>query len=128
MNLKLRETSEHYSKMLFKEALRTGFYEMQAAKDKYLQLSEMERYNHNLLMKFLKLQTIMLAPICPHVCEHVWLNTKQNKNESFSLKVSIYIVLYRNIIEECDLLFSIIPYLLFSIIPYSMKDGLLWKK
>lgn len=80
MNLKLRETGENYSKMLFKEALRTGFYEMQAAKDKYWQLSEMEKCNHNLIIKFIKLQTIMLAPICPHVCEHIWIHTIQSEN------------------------------------------------
>ncbi|XP_029159070.1 leucine--tRNA ligase, cytoplasmic isoform X2 [Nylanderia fulva] len=82
MNLKLRETGENYSKTLFKEALRTGFYEMQAAKDKYLQLSEMERCNHNLIVKFIKLQTIMLSPICPHVCEHIWKNVMHSENNS----------------------------------------------
>lgn len=72
MNLKIRETGENYSKMLYKEALKTGFYEFQAAKDKYLQLSEMENYNKTLIMKYIQIQTIMLAPICPHICEHIW--------------------------------------------------------
>lgn len=40
MNLKLRETDENYNKMLFKEALRTGFFEMQAARDKYRELCQ----------------------------------------------------------------------------------------
>ena len=34
MNLKLDETARNYEKMLFREALRTGFFEMQAARDK----------------------------------------------------------------------------------------------
>ncbi|KMR03563.1 leucyl-trna cytoplasmic [Lasius niger] len=84
MNLKVRETGENYSKMLYKEALKTGFYELQAAKDKYLQLSEMECCNHNLIVKYIKLQTIMLSPICPHICEHIWLKIMNSK------KISIF--------------------------------------
>lgn len=83
MNLKVKETGENYSKMLYKEALRTGFYELQAAKDKYWQLSEMEHYNYTLIIKYIKLQTIMLAPICPHICEHIWkLVFKDEKSHS----------------------------------------------
>lgn len=71
LNLKIRETQENYEKMLFKEALRTGFFELQTARDKYLQLSALEGVNFNLIMKYIDLQTILLAPICPHVSEHV---------------------------------------------------------
>lgn len=104
MNLKVRETGENYSKMLYKEALKTGFYELQTAKDKYLQLSEMEYCNHNLIVKYIKLQTIMLSPICPHICEHIWLKIMNSEEVNFSVKINLYIVLYKNIIEECYLL------------------------
>ncbi|KAK2588219.1 hypothetical protein KPH14_004254 [Odynerus spinipes] len=72
MNLKIKETNENYSKMLFKEALRTGFYELQAARDKYLQLSALDGTNWSLIMKYIELQIIILSPICPHVSEHIW--------------------------------------------------------
>ncbi|KAG7204947.1 hypothetical protein KM043_005335 [Ampulex compressa] len=72
MNLKIRETGENYSKMLFKEALRTGCFELQAVRDKYLQLSMLDGANWTLIMKCIELQTILLSPICPHVSEHVW--------------------------------------------------------
>lgn len=71
MNLKIKETGENYSKMLYKEALRTGFFELQAARDKYLQLSALEGINWNLIMQYIDLQTVLLSPICPHVAEHV---------------------------------------------------------
>ena len=58
--------------MLYKEALRTGFFELQSSKDKYLQLSALEGINLDLLMRFIEVQTIILSPICPHVAEHVW--------------------------------------------------------
>ncbi|XP_031828654.2 leucyl-tRNA synthetase isoform X1 [Nomia melanderi] len=72
INLKIRETGDNYSKMLYKEALRTGFFEFQAAKDKYLQLSALENINWTLIMKFIETQIILLSPICPHVSEYVW--------------------------------------------------------
>ncbi|KAL6254270.1 hypothetical protein P5V15_014885 [Pogonomyrmex californicus] len=70
INLKIRETGENYSKMLYKEALRTGFYEFQTARDKYLQLSPIA--NLNLIKKYIEIQIILLSPICPHVCEYIW--------------------------------------------------------
>ncbi|XP_046624335.1 leucine--tRNA ligase, cytoplasmic [Neodiprion virginianus] len=72
MNMKILETKENYHKMLYKEALRTGFYEFQAARDKYLQLTLSDGINLTLIMKFIEIQTILMAPICPHVAEHVW--------------------------------------------------------
>ncbi|XP_032668298.1 leucine--tRNA ligase, cytoplasmic isoform X2 [Odontomachus brunneus] len=72
MNLKIRETGENYSRMLYKEALRTGFFEFQAARDKYLQLSALDGINRTLIMKYIELQVIILSPICPHVCEYIW--------------------------------------------------------
>lgn len=72
MNLKVRETGENYSKMLYKEALKTGFFELQATRDKYLQLSALDGSNWILIMRFIELQIILLSPICPHVAEHVW--------------------------------------------------------
>ncbi|XP_012534882.1 leucine--tRNA ligase, cytoplasmic [Monomorium pharaonis] len=70
LNLKIRETDKNYSKMLYKEALRTGFYEFQTARDKYLQLSS--KVNPNLIKKYIEIQIILLSPICPHVCEYIW--------------------------------------------------------
>ncbi|XP_018341238.1 PREDICTED: leucine--tRNA ligase, cytoplasmic [Trachymyrmex septentrionalis] len=70
INLKIQETSENYSKMLYKEALRTGFYELQTVRDKYLQLSP--AVNLDLIKNYIEVQIILLFPICPHVCEYIW--------------------------------------------------------
>ncbi|XP_066593462.1 leucine--tRNA ligase, cytoplasmic [Prorops nasuta] len=72
LNLKIKETNDNYAKMLYKEALRTGFFELQAARDKYLQLSALEGVNWSLIMKYVEIQVILLCPICPHVAEHIW--------------------------------------------------------
>ncbi len=43
----------------------------QASRDKYRELS-MEGMHHDLVFRFIEVQTIMLAPVCPHLCEHIW--------------------------------------------------------
>ncbi|EFN76201.1 Leucyl-tRNA synthetase, cytoplasmic [Harpegnathos saltator] len=72
MNWKIRETGENYSRMLYKEALKTGFFEFQTARDRYLQLSVLDGINWILIMKYIEFQVIILSPICPHVCEYIW--------------------------------------------------------
>lgn len=57
--------------------MRTGFFELQAARDRYRELCgnpELggECMHKDLILHFIKVQTILLAPICPHVAEHVY--------------------------------------------------------
>ena len=72
INLKLNETKENYEKLLFKEALKSGFYEMLIARDKYRELCGEAGMSRVLVLRYLEVQAVMLSPICPHVCEHVW--------------------------------------------------------
>nr|XP_036222723.1 leucine--tRNA ligase, cytoplasmic [Bactrocera oleae] len=72
MNLKTRETDENYRKMLFKEALRTGFYELQLARDKYRELCGAQGMHEDLVFEFIRRQALLVAPICPHVADYVW--------------------------------------------------------
>lgn len=72
MNQKITETDGFYEKMLFKEALRTGFFELQAIRDKYRELSSFEGMNFDILIRFIETQALLICPICPHVAEHVW--------------------------------------------------------
>ncbi|KAF4523284.1 hypothetical protein B566_EDAN009407 [Ephemera danica] len=51
INLKIVETKDNYENMLFKEALRTGFFELQAARDKYRELC-LEGMHLDLIMRF----------------------------------------------------------------------------
>ncbi|EFA02651.1 Leucine--tRNA ligase, cytoplasmic-like Protein [Tribolium castaneum] len=71
INLKIKETDEFYGKMLFKEALRSGFFELQSVRDKYRELC-LEGMHAELIVRFIEVQAILLAPICPHVSEQVW--------------------------------------------------------
>lgn len=73
MNLKVVQTDNYYKSMLFKEALRTGFFEFQAVRDKYRELTANESgMHHDLIFKFIEIQALLLSPICPHISEHVY--------------------------------------------------------
>ncbi|XP_048523104.1 leucine--tRNA ligase, cytoplasmic [Dendroctonus ponderosae] len=72
INLKIKETDSFYNRMLFKEALRTGFFELQAARDKYRELSLLDNMQVDLVLRFIEVQALTLSPICPHVAEKVW--------------------------------------------------------
>ncbi|XP_036702261.1 leucine--tRNA ligase, cytoplasmic [Balaenoptera musculus] len=71
MNAGIIKTDQNYEKMMFKEALKTGFFEFQAAKDKYRELA-IEGMHRDLVFRFIEVQTLLLTPFCPHLCEHVW--------------------------------------------------------
>lgn len=71
MNKYIIETDKNYTGVMFKEALRTGFFEYQTARDKYRELTQGPMHA-GLIFKFIKTQVIMLSPICPHVCEYIW--------------------------------------------------------
>lgn len=71
MNAGIIKTDQNYEKMMFKEALKTGFFEFQASKDKYRELAT-EGMHRELVFRFIEVQTILLAPFCPHLCEHIW--------------------------------------------------------
>jgi leucyl-tRNA synthetase len=56
--------------MMYRDALKTGFYELQAARDFYREVSDVP--NGDLLLRFLEVQALLLSPFCPHYCEAVW--------------------------------------------------------
>ncbi|KAG8195905.1 hypothetical protein JTE90_001140 [Oedothorax gibbosus] len=72
MNHCILESEKNYENMLYKEALRTSFFELQAARDKYRELTVKENMSQKLVFKFIEVQALLLSPICPHICEHIW--------------------------------------------------------
>ena len=43
----------------------------QACRDRYREV-EMQGMHRDLVMLFIRTQTLLLAPICSHLCEHIW--------------------------------------------------------
>lgn len=73
MNNLIKATDENYTKMLFKEALRTGLFEFQKSRDSYRELCGGNNNMHgDLVLEFIERQALLMAPICPHMAEHIW--------------------------------------------------------
>ena len=56
----------------YNKAVVAGFFEMQLARDEYRTLLGKRPYHKDLLMLFIRCQTLLLTPITPHLCEHLW--------------------------------------------------------
>jgi len=72
INLKIQQTEANYEKLLFKEALRTGLYEMLLVRDKYRELCGERGLCRGLALRWLEVEALLLSPVCPHVAEHLW--------------------------------------------------------
>jgi len=85
INKAIRETDIHFQQMKYHEALRTGFYELQNARDVYR--ASVKTMNRRLVERFMKVQLTLLAPIIPHYCEFIWrtLWTKHVHGEPASI-------------------------------------------
>lgn len=72
INIAIHLTQQNYESMMFREALKTGFYDLQAARDEYRLSCGALGMNRDLVWRFMDVQTRLLTPICPHYAEHVW--------------------------------------------------------
>ena len=76
MRLHLGLADKAYDRLNFKEALKHGFFELQSCRDAYVKATKMlnQKLNKRLIMQFIRAQAIALSPICPHVCEYIWMD------------------------------------------------------
>ncbi|KAL3508195.1 hypothetical protein ACH5RR_033577 [Cinchona calisaya] len=72
INIAVQMTEKNYGDYMFREALKTGFYDLQAARDEYRLSCGSGGMNCTLLKRFMDVQTRLIAPICPHYSEYVW--------------------------------------------------------
>ncbi|KAJ4723658.1 leucine--tRNA ligase, cytoplasmic-like [Melia azedarach] len=84
INIAVKMTEQHYENYVFREALKTGFYDLQAARDEYRFSCGAGGMNHDLVWRFNEVQTQLITPICPHYAEYVWREIL--KKEGFAVK------------------------------------------
>jgi len=72
-----------YCDMQFRDALRLVWFEMENVRGEYRIFTDGD-YHAGLMRKFMEAQVIMMSPICPHFCEHIW--TKVLKKEGLCCK------------------------------------------
>jgi len=56
----------------FRDALIWSFDLLQQCRDRYRSLTSSKKQHKMLLRLYITTQTLLLAPFCPHYCEHVW--------------------------------------------------------
>ncbi|EHA8588368.1 leucine--tRNA ligase, cytoplasmic [Cocos nucifera] len=74
INIAIKSAGQHYNDFMFRDALKVGFYDLQAARDEYRFSCGAGGMNRDLLWRFMDVQTRLITPICPHYAEHVWKN------------------------------------------------------
>ncbi|KAM3364414.1 hypothetical protein ACQJBY_014639 [Aegilops geniculata] len=84
INIAVKETEKSYNAFMFRDALKSGFYDLQLARDEYRLSCGAAGMNRELLGRFMDVQTRLITPICPHYAEHVW--QKILKKEGFAIK------------------------------------------
>ena len=47
-------------------------YDLTNARDLYRFACGADGGNRRLLLRFIEVSALLLAPICPHTCEHIW--------------------------------------------------------
>ncbi|XP_023523654.1 leucine--tRNA ligase, cytoplasmic-like [Cucurbita pepo subsp. pepo] len=72
INIAVKTTEQNYKDYMFREALKSGFYDLQAARDEYRFSCGAGGMNRNLVFRFMDVQTRLITPICPHYAEYVW--------------------------------------------------------
>ncbi|KAJ5168003.1 Leucine--tRNA ligase cytoplasmic [Penicillium canariense] len=75
LNSLVRETQKHYQDTNFKLALKSGLYDFTAARDTYREAASAAGVgmHRDIILRYIELQALMLAPITPHWAEYVWL-------------------------------------------------------
>lgn len=82
LNRQLRATESAYEHLLFREAVKAGFFEIVNDLGKYREAvgadkstrtaSTLSRMHRDVFLRFALYQTATLAPVCPHTAEHIW--------------------------------------------------------
>lgn len=70
-----------YRAMLYREAVKVAFYELQNARDRYRDATVLHGtagMHRGLLRRFVELQALLMVPILPHFAEHVWTDILGN--------------------------------------------------
>jgi leucyl-tRNA synthetase len=77
MNTLIEETAIHYDATNYKSALKSGLFDFQNARNWYRDVTG-GNMHHDLILRFIKAQALLIAPIAPHWSEYVWRDVLKN--------------------------------------------------
>jgi leucyl-tRNA synthetase len=71
MNTLIEQTTAHFDATNYKSALKTGLFDFQNARGWYRDVTGGDMHR-DLVLRFIKTQALILAPIAPHWSEYIW--------------------------------------------------------
>ncbi|BDA46666.1 Leucine-tRNA ligase, cytoplasmic [Coccomyxa sp. Obi] len=80
----IQETRQAYDGMMFREALKAGWYDLHKARDTYRSFVQEEGMHKDLALRFAEVSTLLITPICPHTCDHIWRNILGRKGSALT--------------------------------------------
>ncbi|KAG4300705.1 hypothetical protein PCANB_002964 [Pneumocystis canis] len=80
MNELIQLTYNHYANTSYKLALKVGFYDFQAARDWYREVSHYHGVHKNLIKRWIEVQVLLVLPFIPHFSEYIWSDILKNKS------------------------------------------------
>eukprot|EP01101_Sappina_pedata_P004002 TRINITY_DN1637_c0_g1_i1.p1 TRINITY_DN1637_c0_g1~~TRINITY_DN1637_c0_g1_i1.p1 ORF type:complete len:1101 (+),score=504.92 TRINITY_DN1637_c0_g1_i1:162-3305(+) len=72
INRSVEQAKVAYETGNFKAALEAAFWSLSVSRDSYKSFVGEQNQNYDILYKFYQVQSIILSPIAPHICEHIW--------------------------------------------------------
>jgi len=74
------DATEHFDAMRWRDGILAGTIGLQNARDAYREWCAKTNIpmRYDLLRTFIQFQAILIAPICPHFAEHIWVNILKN--------------------------------------------------
>lgn len=70
----IAQTQAAYDRMLFRDALKSGMYDMQSARDVYRFACGPEGMNRQVIQRYIEVSCKLVAPIVPHTADHIWIH------------------------------------------------------
>lgn len=80
INELIQLTYNHYVDTSYKLALKTGFYDFQAARDWYREVTFDHGMHKKLIKRWIETQVLLVLPFIPHFSEFVWSDILKNKS------------------------------------------------
>lgn len=78
INQALIDCKQNYEKMLYREVLKSAWFEFESARDEY-RLEVQGGMHVDLVFRWIEACAIMMAPITPHISEYIWTEILHNK-------------------------------------------------
>uniref|UniRef100_A0A1D2A3Q3 leucine--tRNA ligase n=2 Tax=Auxenochlorella protothecoides TaxID=3075 RepID=A0A1D2A3Q3_AUXPR len=72
INAAVHRTKAAYDDMNFRDVVLAGWYALSNARDAYLVACAVEGLNRELILRFVEVAALLVAPIAPHTSEYIW--------------------------------------------------------